>query len=62
MTVVLMVAVQPVGKVYVITGKPWEIPVTTPDEEPTVASNVLLLLQVPPGEAELNVTGYRCRY
>ncbi len=39
---------QPVGKVYVIVVVPGEAPDTIPLPEPTVATTVLLLLQVPP--------------
>ena len=38
-----------------MVGLPAETPVTTPVDEPTVASAVLLLLQVPPVVASLNV-------
>lgn len=37
-----------------ITGEPAAIAVTTPDDEPTVANAVLLLVHVPPPEL-LNV-------
>lgn len=46
--VITTVAIQPVGKVYVIIAVPDDMPVTMPDEIPTVATTVLLLLQVPP--------------
>ncbi len=46
---------QPAADVYVINVLPSEIPETSPDAEPTVAIVVLLLLQVPPVTASLNV-------
>lgn len=47
-TVIVVVAKQPVDNIYVITTVPADTPVTTPDDEPTTAIDVLLLLQVPP--------------
>jgi len=40
--------------VYVIVAVPPDTPLTTPDEEPTVATDVLLLLHVPPPLALLS--------
>jgi len=40
---------------YVIVTTPVEIPDTTPDVAPTVAMDVLLLLQLPPDVASVNV-------
>jgi len=40
---------------YMIVTEPGLTPVTMPLEEPTVAIDVLPLLQVPPGVVELNV-------
>jgi hypothetical protein len=48
-TVTVVVMKQPVGKVYVITAPPRDIPVTIPVVEPMVAIPKLLLLHVPPG-------------
>lgn len=42
------VAKQPVGSIYVITAVPAAIPVTTPDDEPTIAIVVLPLVHNPP--------------
>jgi hypothetical protein len=44
-TVIVVVAKQPFARVYVITAVPAAMPVTTPEEEPTVAI---------PGEAEVH--------
>ena len=38
-----------------MVGFPPDTPVTTPEEDPTVARAVLLLLQVPPEVASVNV-------
>jgi hypothetical protein len=46
--VTTLVIIQPVASVYVISEVPADIPVTTPVEEPTVATVGLLLLHVPP--------------
>ena len=54
-TVAGMVAMQPVGKVYVISVVPDATPETTPVVVPTVAISALLVLHVPPGVASLNV-------
>jgi len=47
-TVSCIVCKQPFDNVYVIVGIPAATPVTTPDEEPTVASAGLPLVHVPP--------------
>ncbi len=47
-TVTVVVIRQPVGRVYVITDVPVETPETIPVVDPTVATVVLLLSQVPP--------------
>jgi hypothetical protein len=54
-TVTDAVAMQPVGRVYVITVTPAEIPFTAPVSEPTVATEILLLDHEPPASALLNV-------
>src|SRR5438445_22670 len=54
LTVMVVVIWQLVPKEYVIVGEPDEIAVTKPAPD-IVASAVLLLLQVPPLGAELNV-------
>jgi hypothetical protein len=54
-TVNTVVALHPVAKVYKIFGVPGAIAVTIPLAEPTVASAVLLLLQVPPAVTSLKV-------
>lgn len=48
------VAIQPVGNAYVIVAVPAATPVTIP-EVPTVAIDVLLLLQVPPVVASVRL-------
>lgn len=55
LTVTVVLVLQPVGNVYVITDVPVATPVTTPEEEPTVAIPVLPLVHVPPDEVLLNV-------
>lgn len=50
-TVTVVVRRQPVGRLYVTTEVPAIRPFTVPVAEPTVATAVLLLLQVPPGVA-----------
>ena len=47
--------VHPVGKVYVMVAVASLTPVTTPDDAPTVAMVLSLLLQVPPVAASSNV-------
>ena len=47
------VVIQPVGKVYVIVADPADIPVTIPVPDPTVATDVLLLVHIPPPEASV---------
>ena len=57
-TVMTVVAMQPVARVYVDTqvlGIPTIAPVAIPEDEPMVAIAVLLLLHVPPVGASLNV-------
>jgi hypothetical protein len=54
-TVTIFVAIQLVPNVYVIVDVPNATPVTIPVVKPTVATAVLLLVQVPPGTASLNV-------
>jgi hypothetical protein len=54
LTVTTAVAIQPVDNVYVITGVPAAIPLTTPVGN-TVASNGSPLLQLPPVLPSLNV-------
>ena len=44
----MVVVIHPVGSVYVIVAVPAFTPLTTPLEEPTVATDISLLLQVPP--------------
>ena len=53
LTVIPVVAIQPEGNVYVITGKPAVRPVTTPPLV-IVASDVLLLVQLPPDVPSLS--------
>lgn len=50
LTVTVVVVKHP-DSVYVIAGVPVAMPETTPEEEPTLASEVLLLVHVPPGKA-----------
>jgi len=47
-TTMVTLALQPVDNVYMIVAEPGATPVTTPDDEPTVAMLVLLLVQTPP--------------
>jgi hypothetical protein len=54
-TVTVEVAIQPVGKVYVIIDVPEDTPVTTPVPATTVATAGVALLQVPPAVASLSV-------
>lgn len=54
LTVSTVVIKQPVPKVYVIVDVPDNNPATVPDDDPTVATEVELLLQEPP-PASLNV-------
>jgi hypothetical protein len=46
---------QPVFSVYVIIAVPCDTPVITPEEVPAVATAVLLLDQVPPGDVSPSV-------
>lgn len=56
MTDTVVVEKQPVGKiVYDMTAVPIDAPVTAPVIEPIDAIPGLLLLQVPPGVASLNI-------
>ena len=54
-TVTVVVEVQPVGSVYDIVALPRLDPVTTPDDEPTLATEVLLLVHVPPVMVSENI-------
>jgi hypothetical protein len=54
-TVTTIVAMQPVPNVYEITAVPAATPPKIPDVEPMVATEVLLLLHVPPPVALLNI-------
>jgi hypothetical protein len=54
-TVMPAVMIQPVGSVYVIVAVPPLTPLATPLVEPMVATDVLLLLQVPPAVPLINV-------
>jgi multidrug efflux pump subunit AcrA (membrane-fusion protein) len=47
LTVIVRVAIQPVGKVYVIVTVPADTPVTTPVPATTVARVMFPLVQVP---------------
>ena len=49
------VALQPVLRVYDTAIRPVEIPETIPVDEPMVATEVLLLLHMPPGVASESV-------
>jgi len=56
LTVSVVVVKHPVGAVYVIiTVVPPVTPVTIPDDEPTVALAVLLLVHVPPAGVDVSV-------
>ena len=57
-TVTSSVAVLPPGAVYVIVAVPGAAPVTIPLEEPTVATPVVLLDQVPPAGVSDRVVEY----
>src|ERR1043166_4771101 len=54
-TVTVMAAAQPVLRVYEMVEVPAATPVTIPVDEPIVATVVLLLVQIPPPVASLNV-------
>lgn len=56
-TVIKKVATQPVGSVYLIVVTPVDTPVTIPLPDPIVATPVLLLDHVPPGEPSVSVKG-----
>lgn len=47
-TVITVVILHPVGKVYIIVSVPEVIPVTIPEPDPIIAIAGLLLIQVPP--------------
>src|SRR5579872_552735 len=49
------IAAHPSGMVYIIMADPGVIPVTSPEKEPTVATDILLLLHVPPVGVPVNV-------
>ena len=55
LTVMTVLAEQPLGNATTIVAVPANTPVTTPDNEPTVAFVVELLLQVIPVVTSLNV-------
>ena len=55
LTVTVAVIKQPEGTVYVITAVPVLMPETIPEEVPTVATEGLLLLQLPLAASSLNV-------
>lgn len=55
LTVTVAVVVQPALVVYVMIEVPAPMPVTIPDEAPTVATAVVPLTHVPPGDALLSV-------
>jgi hypothetical protein len=54
-TAILMLVLHPVGNVYIIVTVPPDTPVTIPEEDPTVAIVVLLLLHTPPGGRQVKV-------
>ena len=54
-TAILLVTVQPLSNVYDIVAEPEATPLTSPVAEPTVATAILLLVQVPPAVTSLNV-------
>jgi hypothetical protein len=54
LTVSTRVTLQPVGNSYTMVTIPDATPVTTPEDEPTIAIEVLLLLHAPPGVALLS--------
>src|SRR5438552_391935 len=54
-TVTVILVLQPVGNVYTMELVPGETPVTIPEEEPTVATPVAVLVQVPPAVASVSV-------
>ena len=57
-TVTVVIALQPVGNVYVILVTPVATPVTTPDTLPmVVATDVLALVHVPPVGVDTSVLG-----
>jgi hypothetical protein len=57
-TVIILVTKQPVGNIYEMVTVPVETLVTIPEEEPTVATEVLLLLHVPPLYVSPSVMAY----
>jgi hypothetical protein len=54
LTVITVDEKQPEGRLYEITEVPEATPVTSPVDEPTVAIDVLPLVQDPPGVASLS--------
>ena len=54
-TVITTERVQPDGEVYITVEVPEATPLTTPVDDPTVATEVVLLLQVPPVVASVSV-------
>jgi hypothetical protein len=54
LTVSVVVAMQPPGNAYVIIVVPIVMPHAVPEEEPIVATDVLLLVHMPPGTASVN--------
>jgi hypothetical protein len=55
LTVTVRVALQPPVNAYIIVDVPVATPETIPEPLPTVATDVLLLVQLPPAMASLNV-------
>lgn len=54
LTVIVVLTAQPVGKVYVNDTTPGATPVTSPELDPIVAIEVLLLVQIPPSTESLS--------
>ena len=48
LTITVMLTEQPVGNVYTMVAVPGETPVMMPDDDPTVATPLLLLVHMPP--------------
>ena len=55
LTEIVVVVAQPVSSEYEMTAVPEEIPETSPKTDPIVATDVLVLVQIPPAEASVNV-------
>ena len=53
-TVIIMLAVQPVARVYTIVEVPALIPLTTPEVIPMVAAVVIVLVHAPPADGSLS--------